>query len=121
MGARSRRKGARFEREVAALLTEASGLPCARNLTECRDGNTGYVHGLPGFTIQCKVGRRPDDVYRAVREASQAACSGQHPVAIVRRNGSGSRPADDLAVLPLSSFLALLRSLPHDPPTWRLH
>jgi hypothetical protein len=108
MGARSRRKGAAWEREVATLFTTL-GLDSVRELDECRDGNLGDVRLPPHvpFCVQCKVGATPP-VWRAIAEARAAAKPGHTPVAIVRRNGAGRRPSEDLAVLPLATFAALL-------------
>lgn len=111
MGARSRRKGAAWERELAQRFREA-GIPAERSLTEVRDGNTGDLD-LPRhvpLTVQAKVGKQPR-IYDALLEAEEAAGPGQHPVAIVRRNGSGSRPPTDMAILPLEDFFELVEQL----------
>lgn len=112
MGAMSRRKGAAFERGVARMLSDAIGAPCMRNLEEVRSGNSGDIL-LPShvpYSVQCKVGAAPP-VWRAIVEARAAAKPGQVPLAIVRRNGAGSRPAEDLALLPVDAFVALLSSV----------
>lgn len=107
MGVLSRRKGAAWERAAAGMIQQATGVPCVRNLEECRDGNAGDLKtGLP-LAVQCKVGARPD-IYGAVRQAAEAAIPGQHPVAIVRRNGSGHRAPEDLAIMPLADFLEII-------------
>lgn len=109
MGARSRTKGAAFEREVAERIREATGLSALRTLSECRDGNSGDIQ-CPGLPIawQCKVGARPD-IYGAVAEASEVADPKEHyAVAVVKRNGSRHKPADELAVLPLADFLEIV-------------
>jgi len=93
-------------------MFEAIGIDAKRNLEEVRSGNSGDLV-LPDdvpFSVQCKVGKRPP-IYRALREAVEAAEDGETPVAIIRRNGSGSRPPDDLAVLPLEAFLRLVEAL----------
>ena len=108
MGALSIRKGKAFEREVARLFRDA-GIPAERNLEEVRGGNLGDIV-LPKdtpLTIQCKVGRQPP-VYGALKEAEEAAPPGHFPVALVRRNGAGSRPSDDVAVLRLEDFIELV-------------
>jgi len=109
MGARSRRKGVAWERTVAALLSEATGLDYQRVLTESRDGNVGDVDADGGaLSVQCKIGARPNP-YQALREAVEAAgASGRLPVAVLRKNGSGSRPPEDLAVLRIEDFVALI-------------
>ena len=105
MGALSIRKGKRFEREVAQRFRVA-GIPAERNLEEVRSGNSGdlvFPKDVP-LTAQCKVGARPP-IYPALREAEEAAPSGNLPVALVRRNRSRSRAPDDLAVLRLEAFV----------------
>ena len=110
MGARSRRKGHRFELEVAALLTKATGLEHKRRLTEVREGNQGDIETPLPLTVQCKVGARPNPA-QALREAQQAAPKGHHPVAITRTNGAGKRPPTDTVTLPLEDFLEMLELL----------
>lgn len=111
MGASQRRKGHDFERLVARLHTE-HGIPAQRALSECRDGNTGDLVFPEGhrLTVQAKCGAAPN-VWQALREAVEAAPEGHLPVAIVRRNGAGSRPPEDLAVLRLADLLPRLRVL----------
>lgn len=53
MGARSRRKGAAFEREVCKLLEHELGVPCARNLVQTREGGYDIDTELP-VAIECK-------------------------------------------------------------------
>ena len=108
MSAKSRRKGHDYERELARRFTEA-GLPALRNLEEVRSGNAGdliFGQGDP-LCVQAKVGRAPN-IWQGLREAEEAAGPGIHPVAIVKRNGSGSRPAVELACMPLDDFLELV-------------
>ena len=109
LGARSRRKGHAYERELARRFGDEAGCPAVRNLEEVRSGNSGdlvFTHGDP-LCVQAKVGGRPS-VWNAVKEAEEAAGPGIHPVAIVKRNGSGSRPAVELACMPLDDFLELV-------------
>jgi len=115
MSARSRRKGAEWEREVARDLEAATGVRCERNLTECRTGNAGdVVTDLP-LSVQAKVGARPP-IYEALREAVEAAKQGEIPVAVVKRNGAGQRKADRLAVLAWDDFLKLAEGLANHSP-----
>ncbi len=105
MSAKSRRKGHDYERELARRFTDA-GLPAVRNLEEVRSGNAGdlsFTDGDP-LCVQAKVGAAPG-VWKAVREAEEAAGPGVHPVAVVKKNGSGSKPAVELACMPLDDFL----------------
>lgn len=111
MSARSRRKGAAWEVEVARRFREA-GIPAERNLTECRTGNAGDID-LPEWCpllVQAKVGALPP-IWQAIREAEEAAGPGQHPVAIVRRNGSRHQPPVDLAIMRLDEWLDMVAGL----------
>lgn len=110
MGRLSREKGAAWERECAARL-RAIGVKAERNLTETREGNSGDVWTDLPLAIQCKVGARPD-IYGAVKEAD-AVASPKHDfaVAVIKRNGSRHKPADELAVMPLDHFLEIINLL----------
>jgi hypothetical protein len=103
----SRSKGHAWEREVCAMIRKATGRDAQRILHETRDGNCGDID-TPRIPLawQCKVGARPD-IYGAVKEAKEAAGE-RFAVAVVRRNGAGRRPSDDLAVLPLDDFLEIV-------------
>ena len=113
MSARSRRKGARFERQIAKRLREI-GISAERNITETRTGNAGDID-LPShvpLVLQCKVGARPP-IYRAIAEAEAVAESTDYPVAIVKRDGAGGRKADELAVMRLDDWLEFVEKLAH--------
>ena len=74
LGARSRRKGHAYERELARRFGDEAGCPAVRNLEEVRSGNSGdlvFTHGDP-LCVQAKVGGRPS-VWNAVKEAEEAA------------------------------------------------
>ncbi len=109
MGARSRRKGHDWERTVAAMLEEATGVRCVRCLTEVRDGLVGDITTDLPLSVQCKVGQAPN-LWRALSEAVEAAADGEYPVAVMRRNASGARGRVDVAAMPLEAFLRLLRA-----------
>ena len=109
MGARSRIKGAAWEREVAEKIRTKTGAHAERTLTECRDGNVGDIV-CPKLPIvwQCKVSGRPD-IYGAVEEACAVADPKEHyAVAAIKRNGSRHVPPTELAVLPLDHFLEMV-------------
>ena len=108
MSAKSRRKGVAYERSVAARLTQATGVRCERNLDEVRHGNSGdlLVGSLP-LCVQVKVGKRPN-LWRALREAHEAAGPGLHPIAVVKMNGSRHEPAVEGVFLPLDDFLEIV-------------
>jgi len=110
MGKRERDKGHAWEREVANLLTDATGEVCKRNLTEVREGLRGggdITSGLP-ISVQCKVGQAPP-FKAALDQAIASALPGDIAVAVTRINGSGSRPPRDEAHMRLTDFLALVR------------
>ena len=117
MGALSRSKGLRFEREIAQRF-RAAGIPAERNLEEVRSGNRGdlvFPKDVP-LTVQAKVGARPP-IYPALQEAEAATPPGNFPVALIRRNGCGSKARDDLAVLRLDDFVELVGLL-RAPGVW---
>ena len=126
MGARSRRKGQVWERECAALFTEA-GIPTERNLSECRSGNAAGPGDLlfppdVHLAAQCRVGAEPSP-WRALRDARTAALAvgpDVVPVALLRRNRRGARGPEDIAVLPLRDLVALIArsmAVPHSSNT----
>lgn len=105
-GRKSRNKGMGWERECAHALSTAIGDRVERSLEETRSGNSGDLvlpEQIP-LTVQCKVGHRPP-IYRAMAQAVAAAPQNHVPVAIIRRNGAGRRPPDDLVVMRFSDFL----------------
>ena len=112
MSARSRRKGAQWEREVSKKL-RAIGIPAERNLTETRTGNAGDIDLPPDIPllVQAKCGGAPR-IYRALAEAVEAADgTGRVPVALIHRDGAGSRPADEIAALRLEDFMEMVEQL----------
>tara|TARA_R100000664_G_scaffold27576_1_gene38328 strand:+ start:267 stop:614 length:348 start_codon:yes stop_codon:yes gene_type:complete len=87
MGKLSRRKGQRWEREVARDMSAASwesGNQYRRNLTEVRDGNTGDV--LPVILDETPI-----------------------PVAAIHRTGRGG---EKLAVLRWTDWLEIVSAIP---------
>lgn len=106
MGASQRRKGARGEREVANLVTEALGHTYERVLTETRDGNSGDVRSSTHPLVwQVKRQKRPNRK-AALREAVEAAdrSRGEIPVAAVREDYGEWEVS-----LALSDFLKIVR------------
>ena len=84
----SQRKGAQFERDVAAYLRDRLGIDIRRGQAGHRD-DIGDLHGVPDTTIECKcwpantVGAFAAGVDEAIIEAGNA---GHHDfVAIVKR------------------------------------
>jgi len=109
-GSHSRNKGAQFEREVAKMFEEATGKDCHRCLIETQQGNKGDIATEAPYTIQCKVGQRPNPL-KAYQEAKDAAPEGDLPVAVIKKNGAGRRPATLVAVVDLEDFLDMVRKL----------
>ena len=54
MGAKSRNKGAAFEREVARMIHDHLGIDVRRNLTQYQEKGHGDLVGWPGVLIECK-------------------------------------------------------------------
>ena len=93
MAAKSRRKGASYELEVAAEL----GL--VRALGQCRDGGGDLEH--PSLAIECKRYARAVNVPKAMAQAV-ASAQGRIPVVIHRVDRSES-----LVTMRLSDWQAL--------------
>ena len=54
MGAKSRNKGAAFEREVARMIYDHLGIEVKRNLEQYQRRGLGDLVGWPGVVIECK-------------------------------------------------------------------
>lgn len=107
MGKLSRNKGAAWEREVASRMTEATGVECKRCLIETREGNSGDITTELPYSVQCKVGQRPNPI-AALEEARESAIPGEEmPVAIIKRNQHGKEPMREVAVIDFEDFLML--------------
>jgi hypothetical protein len=99
---------------VAARF-RAIGIDAERCLEECRAGNQGDIElpaGVP-LVVQARVGAGPSlwEALRDAKAAPEASRPGVVAVGIVRRNGAGSRPPDDVAILSLDDFMHLVRLL----------
>jgi hypothetical protein len=110
MGKRSRDKGAAWERQVAKDMTEATGFDCRRCLIETQQGNKGDIASDAPYSVQCKVGQRPN-VYKALDEAVEAAEDGDLAVAIIKKNGGGGKPPQEFAAIPLDDFYRIVRGI----------
>jgi hypothetical protein len=88
MSAHSRRKGAAFEREIAALIRDNLGFDCKRNLEQYQAGGDDLT-GVPGWSIECKRYATcvPSD-YKLfwLQCEAQAAAKGCRPVLIVKQD-----------------------------------
>jgi len=102
-GARSRRKGARFERELVHRFREAMpGADVKRGL-QCRGGDEVADVDCPVFWPEAKRGRKPN-VRAALRQALAAAPKGRVPVAVIRDDRQ-----EPFVALLLDDFLDLIR------------
>lgn len=106
-GAKARRRGHDWEREVAGDLADLDHIEAERILDEPRDGLVGDVRTNLPLSIQAKAGKRPR-IYDALEEAKEAADPGEHPVAAVKRMNGRGRKADRMAVLPWNDFLEIV-------------
>jgi len=89
MGAKSRNKGAAFEREVAAELFQLTGISFSRNLEQVRTADHGdLIADDPAwpFLIECKRMARGHACLPSWQsQASKAAIlTGQHPAVVYR-------------------------------------
>lgn len=64
VGNLSHRKGADFEREVAALIGKHLGVAVRRNLSQYQRSGQSYLYGLSGWSIACAHAKT--DSYRPV-------------------------------------------------------
>ena len=113
-GARSRNKGAKWERDAAALLAEV--FPDAkRGIGQTRMGSDGAdVEGTP-YWVECKVGQRPN-IYAAI-EQSVAATDGRPWLVVSRKNSTGGGVASvDAVTMSVESLLSLLRRVQSECP-----
>lgn len=85
MGKAERRKGHDFERELARILKEETGLPFKRGFqTRAGGGEQADVlcEGLP-YHFECKVGKRPP-FKRALEQAERDCSEEAIPLAVVK-------------------------------------
>ncbi len=105
MSKMQRAKGASWEREVARLFREA--MPEAdirRNLQSQGGRATGNDLVVPGFAVECKVGKMPNP--RAALAQAESDSKGGVPVAIIKDDRK-----NPFVVLRLSAFLEMVRKL----------
>ena len=95
----NRERGARGERELCSLLSDALGFSVSRRLGQARD--SGHDIDLPGFAIEVKKRRRIALLYEAM---SQAESGSRTPVVASRADGK-----DWLVTMRLSDWIKLAR------------
>lgn len=81
----SRQKGARGERELAAVLRE-HGFECRRGQQFCGANGDADVVGLPGIHIECKRVESLN-IYKAIEQAKSDARENELPAVFHRKNG----------------------------------
>lgn len=81
----SRQKGARGERELAAVLRE-HGFECRRGQQYCGANGDADVVGIPGVHIECKRVESLN-VHKAVEQAQNDARENELPAVFHRKNG----------------------------------
>jgi hypothetical protein len=106
MGARSRRKGAQWERDVANRLAEC--YPRAiRGVGQAQaDSPLADVEGTPWW-VECKVGQRPN-IYAAIRQSEEARDDRPYLVVARKNSPGGSAPSVDTVTMSLDEFARLV-------------
>jgi len=102
MSKMQRTKGAAYEREICARLSESSGTKVQRHIGQARDGGNDIT--VEPFTIECKRRKSLKTIYGWLSQA-WAARTPEAPVPIVVAR------ADDeysFVIIPLENFLAML-------------
>ena len=102
-GARSRRKGARFERELVHQFREAMPGADVRRGLQWRGGDEVPDVDCPVLWLESKRGKKPN-VRAALRQATDAAPKGRIPLAVIRDDR-----AEAFVAMSLADFLELLR------------
>lgn len=100
----SKRKGSRFERDVADYLA-ANGFPHADRKVGHGTADRGDIAGVPTWTLECKATKRME-LAEWMKEAEVEAVNGgtEHYAVIAKRRG---RPVGDAyVVMPLSEWAA---------------
>jgi len=111
-GARSRRKGAHFERKMVRAFRDALGDVSVRRGFQARSGTEAPDVDVPGWWPECKHHRRVN-VVAALAQAAVAAPPGRTPVAICKHDRE-----PPLVALHLADLLALLGRAPGTEPWW---
>lgn len=102
-GARSRRKGAAWERELVQRFREVMPDASIRRGLQYRTGEEAPDVDCPVFWPEAKRGKQPN-VRGAMRQAAQAAPPGRIPIAIIRDDF-----AEPFVALSLEDFLEFVR------------
>jgi len=98
MSASERRKGAHFENEVCALLTDRLGQSVRRNLAQSRSGSVEGGDIVVGkFSVECK--RRARFIGHEWLEQARRDALGRIPIVVTRGDGHRAIAILDLDVL----------------------
>ena len=101
-GRNARLRGASYEREVAAELSDWLGVDCKRKLGAARDGGDDIQVGQ--FRIECKR-HETTKVWEWYAQAKANAAAGEEiPVVVFRRSRSES-----MALMSFTDFMRLMR------------
>lgn len=102
MAINSRDKGARFERQLAAILRDYGYHDCRRTAQYCgKSGDSADVVGLPGIHIEAKH-QETMRLYDWMAQAVRDAAPGKIPAVFHKRNNS-----DILVTVRLDDFMRL--------------
>lgn len=103
MSKMQRTKGASFEREVCAMLSDHLGTIVKRNLAQTRGGATeGSDITVGRFSIECKR-RASIAVYEWLDQANRDA-AGKTPLVVARADGRRS-----VVIMDLEAFIPMMR------------
>lgn len=107
MSARSRNKGAQWERDTARALSVVFSGAC-RGVGQARAGsNLADVEGTP-FWVECKVGKLTNP--RAAVVQGEGNTDGRPVVAVCKDNSEGAgRPAETWVCMRFDTWLDLVR------------
>lgn len=85
MGAFSRNKGARLERDAASWLEDVTGIKFRRALDQYQASSGKDLEGDSPLVVQVKGGKMPP-IWKAYAEAESEANPGEVPVALIKRD-----------------------------------
>lgn len=101
-GSTSRRKGARYERELVHRFREAMPGAEVKRGFQYRNGEEAPDVECPVFWVESKRGKKPN-VRAALKQATEAAPQGRIPLAVIRDDRE-----EAFVALSLEDFLELV-------------
>lgn len=115
MSTPSKRKGDRFEREIADHL-RSLGIMVDRTRVGWTD-DRGDIHGIPGVVIECK-NHKTLDLAQWIRELDDEISNANARVGCVVHKRRGTTNASDhYATMRFSTFIQLLREAGYAKPS----